>query len=99
MQYSLSLAGLNSFFEIVEKAGEQAEQAEEQVKEVVVEETDIAKKQKEQEVVETQERVVMVEMENTNNVCTEHEYVQFDNMVSLDSNLQAQVDDSRKKKP
>ena len=40
----------------------------------------------------------MVEMENTNEVCTEHEYVQFDDVVSLDRVPQAQVDDSRKKK-
>ena len=39
----------------------------------------------------------MVEMENTNNVCAEHEYIQFNDVISLDSDLQAQVDDSRKK--
>ena len=37
----------------------------------------------------------MVE-ENIDDVYVEHEYVQFGDMVSLDNNLQTQVDDSRK---
>ena len=38
----------------------------------------------------------MVVVENVDNVYIEHEYVQFGDVVSLDNDLQAQVDDSGK---
>ena len=40
--------------------------------------------------------VVVVVVENIDDIYVEHEYVQFGDVVSLDNNLQAQVDDSRK---
>ena len=40
--------------------------------------------------------VVVVMVENVDDVYIEHEYVQFGDMVSLDNDLQTQVDDSRK---
>ena len=40
--------------------------------------------------------VVVVVVENIDDIYVEHEYVQFGDMVSLDNDLQAQVDDSRK---
>ena len=39
---------------------------------------------------------MVVVVENVDGVYIEHEYVQFGDVVSLDNNLQAQVDDSRK---
>ena len=38
----------------------------------------------------------MVVVENIDDVYIEHEYVQFGGVVSLDKDLQAQVDDCRK---
>ena len=40
--------------------------------------------------------VVVVMVENVDDVYIEHEYVQFGDVVSLDNDLQTQVDDSRK---